>query len=1181
MANSFFIGSEALAGRKPAYMGEQISPESVTGFIQGAGVGAGQVAVDWPLGLAEAVFNVGQYANPLYHQLPEEQRKWQHFPKPFKQHGEEIMESGDPAKIAGLLAGGVAATVPLGMIPGAQNVLFAAPVQKAVQAGIGKLAMKFINPQEATEVLSVSAKLLQRGGQAATEATGAFAGGATSGAVADLGYNISESTDEEGRIDFKKLEERTINSAAFTGLITTGHNILSKVLDKTGFTQKVLLGAETESKKSIEINAQRKKEIQQFEEQRLKQEQIKNIAAEVEQEMWESFLPVPEKKYGEIQVYKNKDVVEMNNSMRRGSYDYYNNEYTNQFRDEFGNFDFSVFDAEIAPKPKTPLQERIGEFFTKVEKDIEQDKFLGLPVNKLLGVPLLRRLSIYHPRVAGRLLEFEGDVLSRTTNYLNHASFFNSSAETFLNKPSDVLNYNYNHVNDLIFAGKYGEAKQFLQANDAGHLVPEVEKMQNVLKEIYIEGNRVGLPIRELPNYFPHEIKDFNQWVRIHGTKVKENSLLQKILQAEEKRKGSELSDFEKAEIINRHIVNRSREELDKMGHLGERVYNHIDSNAWVTDPKNPKKLINLRDLYYTPEESFKRYVQQMAYKIEKARLFNYQGPTFTRDRLASKYRPKELTTSEDMPLKKGEVERAETSYEYRLRRLREDYNISTEEAQQMSLIGPENYFEADYKIPPESFTRPEGVEGEILEDLFRFRGYENNNTLGESLNRMRNKTHTGTAEDVSMGKLVNELYSSGEINETDIDKIAQILKDRFSHGDKDVGAAVNTMNSALHLLTLGQFKSTFNQLLDYGPILARTNPETVLGSVWKQLRGKQSVTRQSMGFDEVLQAYKDPQVRKNFLDSATDKTFATTGFKQINEMSMENAFTSDYDFALHNFKRLRGNKKPDSKFVDNINEFKSWHGEDAANNLYKALENQDVNDPTLQLYLLQQMIRGRYLFRSQGPGFYNDLGPVGSLVYALQKTAKVVGDELYGSFMRQAKQGKPLKGVQEAGGLAFYLGATGYTAETLRRKTQELAVGAIDSSLVDFTDKEKEEMEWEDRWTALARAIGQDKYFSIQFQKDPILALTQTFTVLPLTSLSFSSEMAADTVNKINATLDPEVKFEDVGWARSNVVRSTPVIGDFIGAYGKFKAQKKKRKKSGWGGWSSGGSGSGGWGGW
>lgn len=189
-------------------IGENINiPAAAKSF----GLGALKGFSDLPIAGAELAFNAGASGgtagNP-YPNFAPPREGYEKIPRPFDNaYDAAIEEGGTAAQVAGI-AGGLAGGLGLGMTSVGKTFFLSALDNKITKAA----DTLFANPSVGKNLLTNTLRLTARtGGRAAA------IGGVN--VIADTPYNLSESTDEKGNIDFDKFAELEKNSAIW-GTIT-------------------------------------------------------------------------------------------------------------------------------------------------------------------------------------------------------------------------------------------------------------------------------------------------------------------------------------------------------------------------------------------------------------------------------------------------------------------------------------------------------------------------------------------------------------------------------------------------------------------------------------------------------------------------------------------------------------------------------------------------------------------------------------------------------------------------------------------------------------------------------------------------------------------------------------------------------------------------------------------------
>lgn len=1029
-------------------------------------------------------------------------------------------------------------------------------------SGVGKILTGEAIEAPIARMLGSEAELVN---PAARVAAGAVGSGAGNAAV-NIPFAIEQATDKEtGKIDWSRMGMNEAYAFGLGSVVGGGislANLAKQSKNIGGFVDSMVSGFQRElSQVDNNLNASREgiteSLARQTEEDLGIQSQLDINAEEAAQSETKAsnepapgeatnYLPVRANENVPAQIYDNPVSKEVENQIDTHL----------RTEDQNPESEFKFEDLGTVPGEKPKKENRIGEFFQAVDKALTDNPLID--VGNRWQMPLTSKIAIYSPRAAGEIMRFEQRHAMRAKLYSQAEVFFKDAAAKLLKKDDDVLNSVYKKTMDLISDGEYQEAAQFLKSQGHDDLVPGLNKLPEVLKDIYVEGNKAGLNIRELDNFFPHKVKDFNKWLKAFGKDVDENSILAKILSSEEKQLGRALSQEEKADLINRFILNRDKDSLSRIGHRGKRTVRYIDDHVMV-DPDGKGKSISMRKLYYRPEESFRQYVKEMAYKIEKAKFFGFEGDAYIRDR--------------SQPLKQlGDSTNLKTSKRAnpRATELAKQFGIGEDEAEQLLFAGAENRYaptrtELANMSPTErrALAERNDLPQSTLDDADEFNRQEKNNRVGVGPDD----------KEAGIGRKIANWLKEGLITKQDADKLADMLHSRFVSGDKSVNPWITSANDITYALTLQQLRSTLTQILDIIPTVARSGLKSSVKGFTNPLLKLDEINPGKLA-GEIL----DPEAQAKFLEKYNEFIFKAQGFTGLDVGLAGHGVNAD----LHNI--IDAFKKPTSeKALKIYNDFARTNGKEAARKLVGDILDGNYHSEEVGHYLFQSLAKKRPLTKSQSSQFALDTrGSVGPLVQTLHKWQSTYVDLLRTSFMDAAKQGKPLGGIKDVATIAGLMTLAAYGKDEIKEWMYD-GVAALSNTVDNATGDHLPEWKRPERTNILEEAqnlpdafaskghdvmdnrivqaamqgAGSDRYTGSLLQRDPVGAAARN--VLPA-SVSLGWDLAGKGWKVIDdLVMGDEVRVQDIPF-----VKSIPFVGDFIEQWAKAVTKNESKSRKG-----------------
>jgi hypothetical protein len=198
----------------------------------------------------------------------------------------------------------------------------------------------------------------------------------------------------------------------------------------------------------------------------------------------------------------------------------------------------------------------------------------------------------------------------RQLEYNQHAKLHDSfvEVEPFLSGLNKIKNKRTKQEITLsLYNGDFQKVELILTSNGNTKLLESFYDTTNVLNNLHRKAQEAGLKLGYLENYFPREIKDFEGLSKFIGKEKK--SVLNNLLLAAAKKKGSALTQVERGNVTNQFLLSA------------------YPNSSQTTKLKKGRKIdvlpVELLKFYRTPEESLHGYIRRVITETEKVSFFD------------------------------------------------------------------------------------------------------------------------------------------------------------------------------------------------------------------------------------------------------------------------------------------------------------------------------------------------------------------------------------------------------------------------------------------------------------------------------------------------------------------------------------------------------------------------------
>lgn len=869
----------------------QVSPAFTEGLKQGV-LGIGDLAI----GLGETVYNVGKslsvnpptpgYVPPEDFEPDIEKTSYTKLPRLVSEEDRmRLAEEGGLPGMAGQITGGLAAGFGAGQIGAVRNLLFAAPVENAI---VNTATRFFSNPQLGKTVLGTA---IRAGGRM----TGYATGGAAANIIGDTGYNLAESTDEEGNIDIDSFSQRTADSAFWGAVFGGGVSLADPMVfkDIKSVVNNLNKTSNIKAKQAIETNSKQFEEVQRVEAEERLQEQLEEqaVAEKIDE-------PVEEIEIIDEVV----DVEELDDDFIKG--------YKEKV-DQPPEID----DLEIEGKRSifSSAREKV--------KDVQEDLAPVKEIYENLVRPAGSKMLELSP-VDGALARRQQvrSKVKRSTYSQALEPFAKAYKKTFKENIIDkALKFTgkkskADNFKEYVSNGEFDKARNLLaEQKQADELLEGFDVALNTYDQIADEAIAIGImkPESRIENYWARLVKDPEVFIKKGEDSIVDPTDLsdyQKHVAKIVEEKGAKLTPREKAQALASYLNSSSRiRALPR--NLRKRTVSRLDS-------------LN-RDAYADPMEAMNHYINEMTDKIELHKYLTFKNPKF--DPYAQ---PKKLgkrtqrIQSEDPSLTPEQAEQLAVKSLYDEQRIGDPSKVITDEDVKLRVeeVLKDPRFENDDPKIVERFAR------RALED-------ENRNLRKGGFN----------AFDTKVDKKVEYLVNQGLLKGEDAKAYKEYLTAVFAKGKMARPKILRTLSNLGYGALLGNVYSASTQLKDAGVPMSRYGVGRVAKEYLKGILGQGDLKLSDVGLDNLVDEMFDVSNQGKIVNTVLGPLSAVD---KLGKVASVNA-------ALQKFQKSAQSPKGEVKIR---NKYKDVYSEQELDGLIESLRNKDNSDWKVRDLMLYEL---------------------------------------------------------------------------------------------------------------------------------------------------------------------------------------------------------------------------------
>lgn len=802
------LSSADIANKLGSTLGTDINLPAVA---KAFGYGAAKGATDLPIAATELASNLGSQGPGAYPVFAPPSR-YQKFPRPFNEGYEQAIEEGGGYAQAAGVAGGLTGSLGLGMTP-VGRILYLSKLDEKVTKTADQL---FANANVGKNLLSNSLKLISR--------TGARAG-AVGGVniAADTPYNLSESTNENGEVDFDKFAELEKQSALW-GLVIGGGITLAdpgvrKSIGELGSDVGKLFKSDKEAAaKLLEAGMQQSQAA--IKKADLEMQKALNFEQEIKQQKTQEF----EQKVKQIeseelvkdeQLIQNKDLA-----MSLLDSDVEQQNLLKEFSKKSGQTKKIDIGEDIG-KPKKGRGQAI-------DYAIQPTISAANDMSPVMGTDLVQ-YAWNKEKLSQKYLPKLDDAERIAKKVFKNPEEFQTLSEALQNSDMKTLNQMYKIADDR----GYPDLQETLR--------PLYKSLSEVRD---LKQAATGIELSRLENYWPRVV-DYPGFF-----KSKRNAKIQEqmdLVIAEKKELGQTLSKKEMKDLKKKVEKQFDTQEevfktnVDKAIQAKEKSLNRQLSFEEVNDIKS--KLFNIPRLGPARSKFDKKRIREtieedirpfMSNAFDSAREYFQRE---SRDIATAKFfRNADRISGEDIAVKINQIKR--------------DKDVDIFKARKEALVG-------------QGFD--DSVAEAMTEDWIKQR----------AVSELKREKATYTTYEA----YVDNLVSRGEIDSQNKKQAVKLLENVFDNMNKPMSKAARVFRDSAFFTLMSQLDVAAIQLADYGTSVARHDGMSALEhvkSIGEALSGSSKIPLKELGIEKRLLEFGDPNNKAAFMKEVLGKPLST-----------------------------------------------------------------------------------------------------------------------------------------------------------------------------------------------------------------------------------------------------------------------------------------------------------------
>lgn len=876
-------------------------------FVQGA---AG--VPDLALGLSEVAFNALDRITDPFSDLEDEPKKYKRFPRivPEEERARTIEEGGIPAQAA-MFAGGFAGGMGLGQIQAVRNLLFAAPVETAVTNLAGRF---FSNPQ-------LGQSLLGQGLQAAGRVGGYGVGAGTANMIGDAGYNLAESTDDEGNIDFNEFAKREADSGLYGLVFGGGLSVTDPIVRKEvkGFVTNLTKTANNRAKFAVEMNSQRIKEAADF-------EQNKKVQAEQEEAEYLETIKEPEPEAKLITEVVDPETVD--DTFAR-NYKQESNKSIEEDAIETNVDTTNPKEVEDALKEKSKIKETWQNMVTPSRirlQDLSDDGYLAARQDARSKVKRATYKAAVKPFAEAFLKSFKESPVDKALKVVGKKT-------------------KRNQFKDFVSNEDFDGARNLLAAeSNADDLLDGFETVINTYKQIGNEAVEIGLmkPENMIENYWSRHVKDPEAFVKKGEKQIKtaeDISQYKKLINQQMAALDRPLTPRERAHVLQKY--------LNSEGRIGS-----IPKNL---RKRTVKQLNDLnRDAYADELETLNMYINDTVDKIEQYRYLTMKDPAFDprSQKNAKKLKNRIVKLAKENP--EIPVEQLETQavrQMYAENRIKDTSKVITDEDIKLGI-------EQEAASDPTFLEMDKGMQEQVVRRMLE---RENRAAASASYDGFDDKIKLKTDYLVKTGKLAAE----------DRKEYMGLLKAVYANGKLARGPVSRFLSNIGYNALLGNVYSASTQLKDGGVPMSRYGVKNVLKGYMKGVFNQADIKLSDIGLDDLIDELFDART------GASPMSLIMKPLGYVDQLGK----TASIDAAYKKYRKFASEEKGIEKIRK---KYDKTYTPEEIDQLVNALKNNDKDHWTVRDLMVHELSDFQPVSLLDRPQFYLD-NPHLRLLYDLK----------------------------------------------------------------------------------------------------------------------------------------------------------------------------------------------------
>lgn len=294
---------------------------------------------------------------------------------------------------------------------------------------------------------------------------------------------------------------------------------------------------------------------------------------------------------------------------------------------------------------------------------------------------------------------------------------------------------------------------------------------------------------------------------------------------------------------------------------------------------------------------------------------------------------------------------------------------------------------------------------------------------FGRNLVKRKEGTQEFVDIDKSVGQLVDDLRTKGELNDQQAYELADMLRDRFGGGERTPHRYIQGMKNLVNASLLGHITSAATQLGDIALQGLLHGPRSSAKALFKQAFRKKQLDLSDFGLNEHV---AHEFLSDNWTRKVSDWSFKWGGFRAIDATGKNFGLNASVDKMMRLAKTVDGERKL-------ADQYQRYFPEDYSKAL-TALKKGQVNE-SVELLAFTDLTQTQPLTQWELPQYYHKR-PNGRVLYHLQTFSIRVMNMVYERALKDIVSGdkrKFAKGARNLIAIGTVLGVQGVATDKIK----------------------------------------------------------------------------------------------------------------------------------------------------